>query len=88
MLSIVPYFKIRRLTRLDENGENPVDLHKAVEANLRWLVWIVLAALAGVAGGCADTTYSPFSFKEFPGYAPPGSKARVGPHQTSAGYAP
>jgi hypothetical protein len=73
---------------LDGSPEKPVDLYKAVEANLGWRVWIILAALAGVAGGCADTTYSPFTFKEFPGYAPPGSKARAGPHQTSAGYAP
>ena len=73
---------------LDGNGGNPVDLRPMVEANLRWLVWFVLVALAGIAGGCADTTYSPFPFKEFPGYAPPGSKARAGPHQTSAGYAP
>ena len=73
---------------LDGSLENPIDSYKAVEANLRWRVWIVLAAFAGVAGGCADTTYSPFSFKEFPGYAPPGSKARSGPHQTTAGYAP
>jgi hypothetical protein len=73
---------------LDGNVENPVELSTAVEANLRWLVWFVFAALAGIAGGCADTTYSPFPFKEFPGYAPPGSKARAGPLQTSAGYAP
>ena len=42
---------------------------------MRWLVCLVLAALAGVAGGCADNTYSPFAFKEFPGYTPPGAKA-------------
>jgi hypothetical protein len=52
---------------------------------MRWLVWLVLAALAG---GCADRTYSPFPFKEFPGYTPPGSKARSNPHQTATGYAP
>ena len=73
---------------LDGSLENPVELPTAVEANVRWLVWFVLAALAGIAGGCADTTYSPFPFKEFPGYAPPGSKARAGPHQIPAGYAP
>jgi hypothetical protein len=73
---------------LDGNGENPVDLRMAVEANMRRLVWFVLAALAGVAGGCADNTYSPFPFKEFPGYTPPGSKAPAGPHHTPAGYAP
>jgi hypothetical protein len=73
---------------LDGNGGNPVDLPIMVEANMRRLAWLVLAVLAGIAGGCADTTYSPFSFKEFPGYAPPGSKARAGPNQTSAGYAP
>jgi hypothetical protein len=73
---------------LDGNGGNPVDLRAMVEANMKRLLWLVLAALAGIAGGCADTTYSPFPFKEFPGYAPPGSKARAGPHQTSAGYAP
>jgi len=73
---------------LDGNGENPVDLRMAMEANMRRLVWFVLAALAGVAGGCADNTYSPFSFKEFPGYTPTGSKAPAGPHHTPAGYAP
>jgi hypothetical protein len=59
-----------------------------VEANMRPLVWLVLAALAGAAAGCADKTYSPFPFKEFPGYTPAGSKARVNPHQTSTGYDP
>ena len=74
--------------RLDGNGRNPVDLRSLVEADMRPLVLLVLAALAGVAAGCADKTYSPFPFKEFPGYTPPGSKARAGPHQTSAGYDP
>jgi hypothetical protein len=73
---------------LDGNGENPVDLRTAVETTMRWLVCLVLAALAGVAGGCADNTYSPFAFKEFPGYTPPGAKAPADSHRTSAGYAP
>jgi hypothetical protein len=63
-------------------------LGTAVEANVKWRVWFVLAALAGFAGACADKTYSPFPFKEFPGYTPPGSKPRANPHQTSTGYAP
>ena len=73
---------------LDGNGGNPVDVPTMVEANMRRLAWLVLVALAGIAGGCADTTYSPFPFKEFPGYTPPGSKARSNPHQTATGYAP
>jgi hypothetical protein len=55
---------------------------------MRWLIWLAIAALAGFAGGCADNKYSPFSFKDFPGYTPPGSKAPADPHRTAAGYAP
>ncbi len=55
---------------------------------MKRLVWLVLVALAGVAGGCSDNTYSPFSFKEFPGYTPLGSKAPADPHRTAVGYAP
>jgi hypothetical protein len=81
-------FAVPQDRTLDGNVENPIDLRSAVEVNVRWRVWLVLAALAGLAGACADKTYSPFPFKEFPGYTPPGSKARSNPHQTATGYAP
>jgi hypothetical protein len=55
---------------------------------MRRLIWLALAALAGLAGGCVDNKYAPFSFQEFPGYAPPGVKAPADPHRTPAGYAP
>jgi hypothetical protein len=73
---------------LDGSSENPADFGTAVEANMKWLIWLAIAALAGFAGGCDDTKYSPFSFKDFPGYTPPGSKAPADPHRTAAGYAP
>jgi hypothetical protein len=53
-----------------------------------WPIWfVVAAALAGFAGGCADK-YAPFSFKDFPGYAPAGSKAPADPRRTPAGFVP
>jgi hypothetical protein len=59
-----------------------------MEADMTRLVWLVLAVLAVLVGGCADNTYSPFSFKDFPGYAPKGSKAFADPHHTPDGYVP
>ena len=55
---------------------------------MKWLAWLVVAALAGSAGGCLNDKYSPFTFKEFPGYAPPGSKSPSDPRHTPAGYVP
>ena len=55
---------------------------------MRRLIWLALAAFAGFAGGCADHKYSPFSFQDFPGCVPPGSRAAADPHRSSAGYAP
>jgi hypothetical protein len=55
---------------------------------MRRLIWLALAVFAGFAGGCDDNKYSPFPFKEFPGYTPPGPKAPADPHRTAAGYAP
>ena len=55
---------------------------------MRWLGWLVIAALAGFTGGCSDDKYSPFTFKDFPGYAPPGSKFPSDPRHTPAGYVP
>ncbi len=55
---------------------------------MRRLLWLAIAAaLVAFAGGCADK-YSPFTFKDFPGYAPPGSKAPVDPRRTPAGFVP
>jgi hypothetical protein len=55
---------------------------------MRWLIWLAIAALASFAGGCTDNKYSPFPFKDFPGYTPPGSKAPADTNRTAAGYAP
>jgi hypothetical protein len=55
---------------------------------MRWLLCFVIAALAGFAGGCTDDKYSPFSFKDFPGYTPAGSKAPSDPRRTPAGFVP
>ena len=57
-------------------------------AHLRWPVWFAVAALAVSLVGCIDDKTSPFSFKEFPGYTPPGAKAPADPHRTASGYAP
>lgn len=73
---------------LDGTGENPADLSRAVEADMRWLVWLAVAALTGLAGGCVDDKSSPFTFKEFPGYTPAGAKVPADPHHTTAGYDP
>jgi hypothetical protein len=77
-----------RAGALDGSGENPADPGTAVEANMKRLMWLAIAALAGFAGGCADNKYSPFSFQDFPGYTPSGSKTPADPHRTAAGYAP
>jgi hypothetical protein len=58
-----------------------------MEAEMRRLVWLAVAALVGVAGGCADDAYSPFSFKDFRGYAPAGSAAPAHPRYTPGGIA-
>jgi hypothetical protein len=50
---------------------------------------LAVAALAGLAGGClTDDKSSPFTFKEFPGYTPPGAKTPADPHRTVNGYVP
>lgn len=55
---------------------------------MRWLVLLVIAGSVGFVGGCADDKYSPFSFKDFPGYSPPGSKAHADPRRTPDGFVP
>jgi hypothetical protein len=50
------------------------------------VLWLVLVALVGLTA-CADK-YAPFTFKDFPGYDPPGLEAPADPHRTSAGYVP
>lgn len=55
---------------------------------MRRLAWFAIAAaVAAIAGGCADK-YAPFTFKDFPGYAPPGSKAPADPRRTPTGFVP
>jgi hypothetical protein len=55
---------------------------------MRRLVWFAIVVLAGFAVACADDKYSPFPFKEFPGYSPPGSKAPADPRRTPNGFVP
>ena len=55
---------------------------------MRWPLWFAAAALAVSLAGCIDDKTSPFSFKEFPGYTPPGAKTPADPHRTANGYAP
>jgi hypothetical protein len=53
------------------------------------LAWFALAAtLAALAGGCTEDRNSPFTQKDHPGYAPPGSKASADPRRTPAGFVP
>jgi hypothetical protein len=55
---------------------------------MRRLAWFAIAAaVAAIAGGCADK-YAPFTFKDFPGYAPPGAKAPADPRRTPTGFVP
>lgn len=54
---------------------------------IKRLLCFVALAFAGFAGGCADK-YAPFTFKDFPGYTPPGSKEPTDPHRTKGGYVP
>ncbi len=51
------------------------------------LLRFAIVVLAGLAGACADK-YTPYTFKDFPGYAPPGPKAPADPHRTPDGYVP
>ena len=50
------------------------------------LLRFAIVALVGLAGACADK-YSPYTFKDFPGYEP-SSKAPADPHRTPKGYVP
>ena len=55
---------------------------------VQWLLrFAIVAALVGLAGACADK-YSPYTFKDFPGYAPTGPKGPADPHRTPKGYVP
>lgn len=54
---------------------------------MRRLIWLAIAVLAGLAGGCADHSYAPFSFKDFPGYAPAGPTVPAHPRYTPGGIA-
>ena len=46
-----------------------------------------IVALVGLVGACADK-YAPYTFKEFPGYEPPGPRKPADPHRTPQGYVP
>jgi hypothetical protein len=46
-----------------------------------------MVVVVAFAGGCADK-YSPFPFKDFPGYTPPGAKAPADPRRTPTGFVP
>jgi hypothetical protein len=52
-----------------------------------WATWFAIIAFVGLAGACADQ-YAPYSFKDFPGYQPPGPKEPADPHRTPKGYLP
>ncbi len=51
------------------------------------LVLLAVLGLACLAGACADK-YTPFTFKDFPGYQPAGPKEPADPHRTPQGYVP
>ena len=54
---------------------------------MQWLLRFAIVALVGLAGACADK-YSPYTFKDFPGYEPAGPKKPADPHRTPKGYVP
>jgi len=51
------------------------------------LLRLAIVALVGLAGACADK-YTPFTFKDFPGYEPSSFKQPADPHRTPKGYVP
>ena len=51
------------------------------------LLRFALVALVGLTGACADK-YTPFTFKEFPGYQPADAKPLADPQRTPGGYVP
>lgn len=51
------------------------------------LIWLAVVALVGLTAACADK-YTPFTFKDFPGYEPPSLKQPADPHRTPKGYVP
>lgn len=62
-------------------------IHRRGETRMKQFVWLAIALASVLAGGCADK-YAPFTFKEFPGYTPPGSKAPADPRRTPSGFVP
>lgn len=57
------------------------------DGGVQRLLRFAIVALVGLVGACADK-YAPYTFKDFPGYAPAGSKEPADPHRTSKGYVP
>jgi hypothetical protein len=51
------------------------------------LFLLASVVLVGLAAACADK-YTPFTFKDFPGYEAPSPGARADPHRTPKGYVP
>jgi hypothetical protein len=51
------------------------------------LLRFAIVALVGLVGACADK-YTPYTFKDFPGYEPASSKEPADPHRTPKGYVP
>lgn len=51
------------------------------------LLRLAILVIACLTGACADK-YTPFTFKDFPGYAPPGPREPADPHRTPYGYVP
>jgi len=51
------------------------------------VLWFVLVALVSLSGACADK-YTPYTFKDFPGYQPMGPREPADPHRTPKGYVP
>jgi hypothetical protein len=51
------------------------------------LLRFAIVALVSLAGACADK-YTPYSFKDFPGYEPPSPREPADPHRTPKGYVP
>jgi hypothetical protein len=58
-----------------------------VRDGVRLLLRLAIAAVVGLAGACADK-YTPYTFKEFPGYQPAAPKEPADPHRTPNGYVP
>lgn len=51
------------------------------------LLQFAILALVGLAGACADK-YTPFTFKDFPGYKTTAPERPADPHRTPQGYVP